>query len=654
MASSTIPTTATTHPLSPLTAEEVKAATEILIRSGQVPAGVRFVSVSLHEPPKAQVLAWDGASGVDREAFTVVYDRARRQVYEAVVSITRGEVVRGQPVPGAMPSYLLEEVYAVIAVVKADPRWQEAMRRRGVTDLSLAHIDPWPGAWLSETDPGDRRVCRALTWVRPPVENGHPYARPVEGLVTLVDFDRMEVVDVSDTGVVPIPQSDGEYVPELLADAGERNRPKFAGLRADVRPLEITQPEGPSWRVDGHQVSWQKWRFVLGWSAREGIVLSDVRYDDRGELRPVLYRASVSEMVVPYGDPAPTHGHKLAFDEGEAGLGLLVTPLTLGCDCLGVIQYFDGLGVDQDGNPLDLPNAICMHEEDVGIAWKHFDYQRETTEVRRMRRLVISSIINLSNYEYGFFWYLYQDGSIEFEVKLTGVLSTGAYRPGEKPRHGTAVAPGLYAPNHQHFFCVRLDADIDGQANTVVEVNSEAVPMGPENPYGTAWRAVETPLLTEQAAQRNVHPESGRFWRIMNPAQVNEMGAPVSYRLHPGDNVSPFMHEDSPMRQRALFATKHLWVTPYDPRERYAAGNYPWQNPGPDGLPRWTDADRSIDNTDVVLWYVVGTHHVPRVEEWPVMPVAKAGFHLVPDGFFDGNPALDLPRPSDSDHRHGP
>ena len=266
---------------------------------------------------------------------------------------------------------------------------------------------------------------------------------------------------------------------------------------------------------------------------------------------------------------------------------------------------------------------------------------------------MISSISTVGNYEYGFFWYLYQDGSIEFEVKLTGVLSTGAYRPGEKPTHGTAVAPGVYGPNHQHFFCVRLDTDIDGQANTVVEVNSEAAPLGPENPYGTAWVARETPLRVERAAQRTVNPASARFWRITNPARLNEMGDPVSYRLQPGANVGPFMHDDSPMRRRALFATKHLWVTPYEPRERYAAGDYPWQNPGPDGLPRWTQADRSIENTDVVVWYVVGAHHVPRVEEWPVMTVAKAGFQLVPDGFFDGNPALDLPRPSDNGHGHG-
>ena len=642
-----------THPLTPLSPGEVEAAVEVLTGSHRIPDGSRFVSVSLHEPAKQEVLAWDGNARPDRQAFAVVYDRAGRQVYEAVVSLTGGGVVRCEPIPGARPSYLIEEIFAVPELLRADPRWQEAMRRRGVTDLSLAQIDPWPGSWLSETDPGDRRVCRPLTWVRSPVENGHPYARPVEGLTTVVDLDRMEVVDVTDHGVIPLPESRGEYVPELLTDAGERNRPRFRGLRDDVRPIHITQPDGPSWTVDGHQVTWQKWQLHIGWTAREGLVLFDVRYDDRGEQRPVLYRASVAEMVVPYGDPAPTHVHKLAFDEGEAGLGLFVTPLTLGCDCLGEICYFDGLGVDQDGAPLVLPNAICMHEEDTGIAWKHFDYQRETTEVRRMRRLVISSIINLANYEYGFFWYLYQDGSIEFEVKLTGVLSTGAYRPGGKPVHGTAVAPGVYGPNHQHFFCVRLDTDIDGTTNTVVEVDSEAVPLGPQNPYGNAWVARSTPLRTELEAQRTVNTASARFWRITNPGRLNEMGDPVSYRLHPGPGVGLLMHEDSPMRRRALFASKHLWVTPYEPTERYAAGDYPWQNPGPDGLPRWTQADRSIDNTDVVVWYVVGAHHVPRVEEWPVMPVARAGFHLLPDGFFDGNPALDLPRPDPACHEPG-
>jgi primary-amine oxidase len=638
------------HPLEPLSVTEVELAVKILKGEKQLSEAHRFVSVWLQEPPKPGVLAWNGDEAWERKAFAVVYDRAARKTYEAIVSLTNRCVASWEEIPGVQPAFMIEEIFGVPEVIMADARWQEAMRKRGLTDLSLAKVDPWPGAWLSDTDPGNRRVARPLTWVRPRVKNGHQYARPVEGLTAAVDLDTMEVIEVTDHGVVPIPEFQAEYIPELMVEAGGSNRPKFGRLRNDVTPIEITQPEGPSWKVDGHRVDWQKWQLHVGWTSREGLILFDVRYDDRGELRPVIYRASIAEMVVPYGDPAPSHFHKLAFDEGEIGLGLVATSLRPGCDCLGDIYYFDGLGIDQDGNPLALPNAICMHEEDAGIAWKHFDYQEETAEVRRMRRLVLSSIVNLANYEYGFFWYLYQDGSIEFEVKLTGVLSTGAYKLGEKPQYGTALAPGVYGPNHQHFFCVRLDTNIDGLQNTVVEVNSEAIPLGKENPYGIAWTAKQNPLRTEKKARRTVNPASARFWRITNPNKLNEMGEPVAYRLQPSTSVSLLHHQDSPMRRRANFASRHLWVTPYEESERFAAGSYPWQNPGPDGLPRWTEADRNVDNADIVVWYVFGSHHVPRVEEWPVMPVAKVGFHLLPDGFFDGNPSLDLPRPDEACH----
>lgn len=67
-----------------------------------------------------------------------------------------------------------------------------------------------------------------------------------------------------------------------------------------------------------------------------------------------------------------------------------------------------------------------MHEEDYGILWKHTDRRDGQPEVRRSRRLVASSVSTVENYEYGFFWYLYQDGNIKFEIKLTGILSPAA------------------------------------------------------------------------------------------------------------------------------------------------------------------------------------------------------------------------------------
>ena len=135
------------------------------------------------------------------------------------------------------------------------------------------------------------------------------------------------------------------------------------------------------------------------------------------------------------------HYRKLVLDEGEYGIGLLTNSLELGCDCLGEIAYLDGVVNDNDGKAVTLPNAICLHEEDHGIAWKHTDFRTGYVEVRRMRRMVISSIVTVGNYEYAYYWYLYQDGTIEYEVKLSGVISNGAIAPGANARARRRSSP---------------------------------------------------------------------------------------------------------------------------------------------------------------------------------------------------------------------
>ena len=641
----------TIHPLEPLDAEEIGRASAILREQREFGSRVRFVSIALQEPPKRDVLDYSGreAEPPERAAFVVLYDRGHRQTVEAVVSLSLGVVTSWQVIEGVQPGVMLEEFFSTEEITRADPRWQEAMRRRGVTDYALAMIDPWAAGYDIE-DPLGRRLIRPLTFVRSGVDD-NGYARPVEGLIVLVDLDLMEVIDVRDHGVVPFPKQAGNYAPELMLD--DENRPAHAALREDVRPIEITQPEGPSFTVDGHAVSWQKWQLRVGYTPREGLVLHQIGYADRGRLRPVIYRASLSEMYIPYGDPAPTHRIKNVFDEGEYGVGLLLNPLQLGCDCLGEIRYFDVVVNDQDGQPRTIPNAICMHEEDFGVGWKHTDFRTEKVEVRRSRRLVISCFATVGNYEYGFFWYLYTDGSIQFEVKLSGVISTGAIPVGEQPRFGNLVAPGLYGPNHQHFFNVRLDMQVDGERNSVYEVDAVALPPGPDNPYGNAWVAQKTLLARESEAQRLIDPFVGRTWQIVNPSALNELGQPAGYKLMPGENVLPLQREGSQAWDRAQFAYKHLWVTAYEADQMYAAGDYPNQNNEPGGLPEFVKADRFLDDQDVVVWYSFGAHHVVRPEDWPVMPVSCAGFHLKPVGFFDGNPALDMPRSTPACHAGG-
>jgi primary-amine oxidase len=295
------------------------------------------------------------------------------------------------------------------------------------------------------------------------------------------------------------------------------------------------------------------------------------------------------------------------------------------------------------GETLLVKNAICMHEEDFGILWKHTDRRLNVPEVRRSRRLVISSVSTVENYEYGFFWYLYQDGNIQLEVKLTGVLSLGALPPAEKSPYGTLVAPQLYAPNHQHFFNVRLDFDLDGVANSVQQIDVVADELGPDNPFENAFQAKATTLSSEKQARASVNVQSARTWRIINRESLNHVGEPVSYKFMPGDNSFPLASPNAWWRKRAGFVNHHVWVTPFAEAEKYGAGDYPNQSGGGDGLIRWTEADRPIDNQDVVFWYTFGHTHIPRPEDYPVMPAAYIGFMLKPQGFFALNPANDLP-----------
>ncbi|HEY8898860.1 MAG TPA: hypothetical protein VIM61_00395 [Chthoniobacterales bacterium] len=337
------------------------------------------------------------------------------------------------------------------------------------------------------------------------------------------------------------------------------------------------------------------------------------------------------------------HARKNAFDCGEYGIGMLANSLALGCDCLGVIRYFDAHLVTSRGEPMTIKNAICLHEEDYGFLWKHVDWRTNETELRRSRRLVISFVSTVGNYEYGFFWYFYLDGTIQHEIKLTGIINTGARPPGEKRPYGTLVAPGLYAPIHQHIFSVRLDMLLDGATNTVHEVNTRSEPPGDANPYGNAFYAESMPLTTECARDMNL--ESARYWKVVNPSSRNALGEPTAYKIMLAENAFPFVSPQATVRRRAGFMDHHLWVTPYDAAERYAVGDYPNQRSPEviDGLPAWIEKKRSIESTNVVCWITLNAHHIPRPEDWPVMPCSYIGFHLKPVGFFDRNPTIHLP-----------
>ncbi|RKR74433.1 primary-amine oxidase [Frondihabitans australicus] len=646
------------HPLEPLSAAEIAAAASIVReKTGRGPSA-RFIFIELQEPEKPVVTQFEPGATWDRRAFALVRDTASHETYEGVVSLTSGDLVSWDHIADVQPPISVEEFDLSEDLVRKDPQWQAAMRLRGVEDFESCMIDKWSSGYTGPGDEPTRRLARLLTFVRRgEYDNG--YAHPVEGLIVTIDMDTWTVIDVADHGVVPLPPKDGNY--EFPLNSTDNSYPRIDAQREPMKPIEITQPQGSSVELDGHSLAWGPWRLQVGYTPREGVVLHDVRYDDHGRLRPILYRGSIAEMYVPYGDPAPTHWNKNVFDEGEYGLGVLANSLELGCDCVGEILYLDAVVNDQEGGAITIPNGICIHEEDAGIGWKHTEYRDGRGEVRRNRRLVISFFVTVGNYDYGFYWNLHLDGSIELEVKLTGIITTGAVlpgsvAPGDQPGYGTLVAPELYGPHHQHFFSVRLDMQVDGQRNSIDELNSAAVEAGPANPWGSAWKVSRTRLRSSAAdGARAASPSTGRSWLVTSSDTVNGLGGRPGYMIEPGSAAPFFAQPGSQQHSRGAFAFQQLWVTGFDPRERYAAGDYIAQQPSDVGLSQYVLADKPLEDADIVCWYTVGVHHIVRPEDWPVMPVVRAGFHLKPVGFFDGNPMLDLPPEPMGDHcaHHG-
>ena len=625
------------HPLDPLSADELERVVEIVQHHPDYRYGMRFGMVSLIEPPRAAV---SGDSTPPRSAEVVLIDNTSRGSFRVNVDLDAGSVRDWHKVDG-QPAIAPDEFAETELAVKMDGRVLEALRRRGLDleERSQINVDPWSAGYFGAPEEGERRIARALIYVKHGLEDNQ-YAHVVDGLSAIVDLNDQEVVAIEDHDVLPVPQQCANWA----ASYQER-------FRTDIKPLEIHQPEGPSFTVEGNLVRWQKWQFRVGFTPREGLVLHDVAYDDDGELRSLFHRMSVAEMTVPYGDDAFLQYRKNAFDIGEYGVGILANSLERGCDCLGEIYYFDASYINAFGELMPIPNAVCMHEEDDGILWKHYDFRTDKTEVRRSRKLVVSFIATVGNYEYAFYWHFRQDASIECEIKATGVVQTGALRDGETSKFGTMLEPNLYAVNHQHHFCVRMHAAIDGEHNQVTEVDTVAEPTGPSNPYGNAFYTKKTTFERESEAQRNVDVATARTWVIQSSRRTNKMGHPTGYKIEPGESAPPYAQLGSSLHQRAGYLWHNLWVTRFNESERYPAGDFPNQHPGGDGLPLWVEQDRPIKDEDIVIWHVLGHHHIPRAEDWPVMPVAKLGFKLKPVNFFDRNPALDVP-PSSPKHHH--
>lgn len=617
------PSPAITHPLQSLTPAEIRMVAEAVRAVSPYGADTRFETVELMEPEKAAVRAFKAGEPIARVARVNVFSATAVGVTRMTVSLDDGRVLSREDRPDQKPMIQLEQFIPIEDLVRADPAFIAACARRGITDMSKVCVDPWSAGSFDIPGEEGRHLAHVFAWLRL-YENENFYAHPIEGVNAVLDLKTSKVIRVDDYGVTPIPMTEANYEAELLK------------TRPPLKPINITQPEGVNFKVEGGRLTWDRWSMIVGFNAREALTLHDISFDGR----PVLFRASIVEMVVPYGSPDNGHFRKHVFDIGEYGIGKLANSLKLGCDCLGAIEYLDVHLNTMDGEPITIEKAICIHEEDAGLLWKHTDFRTERVEVRRARKLVVSSVCTVGNYEYALYWYFFLDGAIEFEMKATGIINTTACTPGQPGKYGREVLPGVCGQIHQHIFCARLDMAVDGDANTLVECNTVVEPDGPTNPYGNAFYEEETVLGTETA--RRANPASQRYWKVINPNKTNYVGTPVGYKLDATNCVTPFVSPSSPSGKRATFTQNHLWATAFHPDERYPAGEYMNHSTGAGGVADFVAQQRPIENADLVLWHVFGLHHPVRLEDFPVQPCVTTGFKLMPSGFFNGNPTIDM------------
>ncbi|MCO6465596.1 MAG: hypothetical protein J5I53_03180 [Bradyrhizobiaceae bacterium] len=610
------------------TKKEVARAVDVVRADGRCPAGVQFISVGPADPLKRAAGEADGTALIG----LVLRDRKSRHVYEVFAEAESGRVTEWRRVDDVQPMLTFDDFDSASVIVRAHEGWRRSIERRGLSTDDVV-LDGWASGIPSSSNP--QRIVRVLTYQRS-AKNNLYYDRPIEGLVCTVNLDAHRVIEFHDKPVAPVPQSSGDF--------GEvyKEHPLYQA------PFSIKQNAKKAVKIRGSEIKWMGWRFNVLLHARDGLVVHNARFDDRGVQRKVLHRLGLSEMVVPYGDTSVYWYWRAAFDVGEYGVGNLTSPLKPGLDLPTNAQTIPAVFAGPMGDPLEIPNAIGVYERDAGIMWKHADPFTGDNRVRRARELVVMSITTVGNYDYSLSYVFSMDGTITVEVGLTGILlpkgtvDTVVRYSGESgQKYGALVAKNVLAPNHQHFFNFRVDLDVDGQNNTVSEMEMWSPPRE-ENRYGNAIVMDDYEWLYEGESRSDVNMKSARTWKISSTTTTNALGGRPSYMLVPGANATPFLIPEHFLWKRASFLKHHVWVTRFHDNEMYAAGAYPNQSSGGDGVEHYASNNESLRGKDVVLWYTLGITHHPRPEEWPVMNTHHASFKLVPTGFFDVNPALYL------------
>uniref|UniRef100_UPI0001E07C5E Peroxisomal primary amine oxidase n=1 Tax=Pichia angusta TaxID=870730 RepID=UPI0001E07C5E len=635
------------HPLDPLSTAEIKAATNT-VKSYFAGKKISFNTVTLREPARKAYIQWKEQGGPlpPRLAYYVILEAGKPGVKEGLVDLASLSVIETRALETVQPILTVEDLCSTEEVIRNDPAVIEQCVLSGIpaNEMHKVYCDPWTIGYDERWGTG-KRLQQALVYYRSD-EDDSQYSHPLD-FCPIVDTEEKKVIfiDIPNRRRKVSKHKHANFYPKHMIE-------KVGAMRPEAPPINVTQPEGVSFKMTGNVMEWSNFKFHIGFNYREGIVLSDVSYNDHGNVRPIFHRISLSEMIVPAGSPEFPHQRKHALDIGEYGAGYMTNPLSLGCDCKGVIHYLDAHFSDRAGDPITVKNAVCIHEEDDGLLFKHSDFRDNfaTSLVTRATKLVVSQIFTAANYEYCLYWVFMQDGAIRLDIRLTGILNTYILGDDEEAGPwGTRVYPNVNAHNHQHLFSLRIDPRIDGDGNSAAacDAKSSPYPLGsPENMYGNAFYSEKTTFKTVKDSLTNYESATGRSWDIFNPNKVNPYsGKPPSYKLVSTQCPPLLAKEGSLVAKRAPWASHSVNVVPYKDNRLYPSGDHvpQWSGDGVRGMREWIgDGSENIDNTDILFFHTFGITHFPAPEDFPLMPAEPITLMLRPRHFFTENPGLDI------------
>lgn len=627
------------HPLNALTADEIKAAVDIVKAAPDFKPNTRFTQIALAEPEKAKV--WDfvlNGTALDEDRLANVTLLEGKHVIESQVDLKNKKVLSWQPINDAHGMVLLDDFSTVQTIINNSKEFAEVLKKHGITDTTKVITTPLTVGYFDGKDglKQEDRLLKVVSYLD--VGDGNYWAHPIENLVAVVDLEQKKIIKIEEGPVIPVPLTPRPY------DGRDR-------LAKPLKPLDIIEPEGKNYTITGDMVHWQNWDFHLRLDSRVGPILSTVTYNDNGTKRKIMYEGSLGGMIVPYGDPDVGWYFKAYLDSGDYGMGTLTSSIARGKDAPSNAVLLDETIADYTGAPMDIPHAIAVFERYAGPEYKHQEMGQPNVSTER-RELVIRWISTVGNYDYIFDWVFHENGTIGIDAGATGIEAVKGVQaktmhdPSAKDdtKYGTLIDHNIVGTTHQHIYNFRLDLDVDGENNRLVAMDPNVKPNTAGGPRSSTMQIDQHNIATEQEAAQKFDPGTIRL--LSNTSKENRMGNPVSYQIipyaggtHPVATGAKFA-PDEWIYHRLSFMDKQIWVTRYKPDERYPEGKYPNRSTHDTGLGQYTKDNESLDNHDNVVWITTGTTHVARAEEWPIMPTEWVHALLKPWNFFNETPTL--------------